>query len=162
MELIEGNYAPHMGATTTHGNAGYLTFFRNYASSQFAKPAVAGSMEVQTGNVAALEFDKGDVDMTVIGNVLGSSSSADLGTAPVSKTYIASGSDESSIFELGDGKSGVAYTTMWWQDVSMGRIGPLAPRRHPAGEGPIGCALALSSSLKEVVPSRYAHLSPRA
>src|SRR5262249_33048772 len=24
MELMEGNYAPHMGATTTHGNAGYL------------------------------------------------------------------------------------------------------------------------------------------
>ena len=36
MELMEGNWAPHMGATTTHGNAGYLTYFRNYASSQFA------------------------------------------------------------------------------------------------------------------------------
>ena len=45
MELIEGNYAPHMGATTTHGNAGYLTFFRNYASSQFAPPAVFGSTD---------------------------------------------------------------------------------------------------------------------
>lgn len=35
MELMEGNWAPHMGATTTHGNAGYLTFFRNYSSSQW-------------------------------------------------------------------------------------------------------------------------------
>lgn len=34
MELIEGNYAPHMGASNTHGNAGYLTFFRNYASTR--------------------------------------------------------------------------------------------------------------------------------
>ncbi len=42
MELMEGNYAPHMGATITHGNAGYLTYFRNYASSQFAPPAVYG------------------------------------------------------------------------------------------------------------------------
>ena len=31
MELMEGNYAPHMGATITHGNAGYMTYFRNYA-----------------------------------------------------------------------------------------------------------------------------------
>ncbi len=26
MELMEGNWAPHMGASTTHGNAGYLTY----------------------------------------------------------------------------------------------------------------------------------------
>ena len=80
MELIEGNYAPHMGATTTHGNAGYLTFFRNYSSSQFAPPAVAGSTDKQTGNITALQFMNGDIDMTVIGNVLGSSTATDLGT----------------------------------------------------------------------------------
>ena len=71
MELMEGNYAPHMGATITHGNAGYLTFFRNYSSSQFAPPAVDGSTDKQTGNIVAIQFDTGDINMTVIGNVLG-------------------------------------------------------------------------------------------
>ena len=121
MELMEGNYAPHMGATITHGNAGYLTYFRNYSSSQFAPPPVAGSTNGQTGNVTALQFDHGDIDMTVIGNVLGSSSSNDLGTAPVSSVYIGTGPDSPSIFELGDnanhdgtGKSDVAYTSLFW------------------------------------------------
>ncbi|HMF41873.1 MAG TPA: hypothetical protein VKQ32_14465, partial [Polyangia bacterium] len=84
MELMEGNYAPHMGASITHGNAGYMTYFRNYASSQFAPPAVAGSTDNQTGNISALQFDTGDIDMTVIGNVLGSATATSLGTAPVS------------------------------------------------------------------------------
>ena len=120
MELMEGNYAPHMGASITHGNAGYLTYFRNYSSSQFAPPAVAGSTAKQTGNITALQFDHGDVYMTVVGNVLGSSSAKDLGTAPVSTTYIASSSDSPSIYELGAGTGGgnamtdVAYTTLWW------------------------------------------------
>ena len=121
MELMEGNYAPHMGATITHGNAGYLTYFRNYSSSQFASPAVAGATGSQNGNVTSLQFDSGDIDMTVVGNVLGSSASSDLGTAPVSATYIASGPGPSSIFELGDnanhngvGMADVAYTSLWW------------------------------------------------
>jgi hypothetical protein len=115
MELMEGNYAPHMGATTTHGNAGYLTYFRNYASSQFASPAVAGSTAQQTGNIAAIQFDNGDLNMTVIGNVLGSSASNDLGTAPVSAVYIGTDSGSPSIFELGSaGKSDIAYTSLWW------------------------------------------------
>jgi hypothetical protein len=115
MELMEGNYAPHMGATITHGNAGYLTFFRNYSSSQFAPPAVYGSTERQTGNISAIQFDTGDINMTVVGNVLGSSATTDLGTAPVSLAYLGSGSDTPCIFELGaNGQSDVAYTTLWW------------------------------------------------
>src|SRR5262249_47811862 len=71
MELMEGNYAPHMGASITHGNAGYLTYFRNYGSSQFAHPTIAGTDTTQTGNVTALQFDQGDLGMNVVGNVLG-------------------------------------------------------------------------------------------
>jgi hypothetical protein len=44
MELVEGNYAAHVAASTTHGNGGYLTYFRNYVSSQQAshlEPTVA-------------------------------------------------------------------------------------------------------------------------
>jgi hypothetical protein len=114
MELMEGNYAPHMGATITHGNAGYLTYFRNYASSQFAKPAVYGSTDKQTGNIAALQFDTGDINMSVVGNVLGSSSATDLGTAPVSTTYFGSGSEKPAIFEMSSATTtDVAYTTLW-------------------------------------------------
>ena len=113
MELIEGNYAPHMGATTTHGNAGYMTFFRNYSSSQFAPPAVYGSTDLQNGNVTALDFPKGDIAMTVIGNVFGSASAGDLRTAAVSSVYVGTGSSASSIV-LVDSKTDVAYTSLVW------------------------------------------------
>jgi hypothetical protein len=108
MELMEGNYAPHMGATTTHGNAGYLTYFRNYASSQFAPPAVYGSTVPQTGNVTALQFDGGDIGMNVLGNVLG--------TSGVSAVYDAHDSSRFSIYELGAAGSGatdVAATSLY-------------------------------------------------
>ena len=105
MELMEGNYAPHMGASTTHGNAGYLTYFRNYASSQFALPnPVWGSTAAQTGNVTALEFDATDLGMNVLGNVLG--------TANVSTVYDAYDSSPKSIYELG-GASDVSATSLY-------------------------------------------------
>lgn len=108
MELMEGNFAPHMGATTTHGNAGYLTYFRNYASSEFAAPAVAGSTARQNGNIAALQFQGGDIGMNAIGNVLG--------RAGVSRVYDGYDSGRAAIFQLGDsgaGASDVAATTLF-------------------------------------------------
>lgn len=108
MELIEGNYAPHVGATTTHGNAGYLTFYRNYSSSQFAPPAVFGSNDPQTGNVTCVQFDGGDFGMNVLGSVLG--------TEGVSAVLDAYDSGPFSIFELGNngqGATDVAVTTLF-------------------------------------------------
>src|SRR5262249_36932938 len=108
MELMEGNYAPHMGASTTHGNAGYLTYFRNYASSQFAPPAVFGSTDAQTGNVTALQFDGSDVGMNALGNVLGADG--------VSTAYDAYDSGPMSIFELGNSGAGpndIAATSLF-------------------------------------------------
>jgi hypothetical protein len=108
MELLEGNYAPHMGASTTHGNAGYLTYFRNYASSVFAPPAVYGSTATQWQNVASLQFDGGDIGMNAVGNVLG--------TAGVSTTYDGFNINLVSIFQLGANGSGatdVATTTLY-------------------------------------------------
>ena len=109
MELMEGNYAPHMGASITHGNAGYLTYFRNYASSQFALPnPVWGSTARQTGNVAALQFDSPDLGMTVIGNVLGASGQ--------SVVYDAYSPSAGAVYELGAGGSGsmdVSATTLF-------------------------------------------------
>jgi hypothetical protein len=112
MELMEGNWAPHMGAAITHGNSGYLTYFRNYSSSQFAPPAVANSTAKQTGNVTALSFNLGDLNMTVVGNVLGSSTATDLGTAPVSKTYICYDSDGPCILWF-EKKGDIAETSIW-------------------------------------------------
>jgi hypothetical protein len=108
MELVEGNYAPHMGASTTHGNAGYLTYFRNYSSSYFAPPAVFGSTATQTGNVAALQFDGGDIGMNVVGNVLG--------MAGVSTVYDGYDSGPYCIYQLGANGSGatdVAVTSLY-------------------------------------------------
>ncbi len=123
MELIEGNYAPHIGATTTHGNSGYLTYYRNYSSSQFASPAVFGSTGPQTGDVTCLHFTLGDVDMNAMGNVLGSSKATDLATAALSSTYVGWGPSTFSIFQLADdanhdttaqeGMADVSYTTLW-------------------------------------------------
>jgi len=104
MELIEGNYAPHMGATITHGNAGYMTWFRNYASSQFAAPAVVGSTATQTGNMAALQFQMGDIGMNVLGNVLG--------TAGVSNAYDGTDSNQKLIYSLG-GASDVSARSLY-------------------------------------------------
>jgi len=122
MELVEGNYAAHVGASTTHGNGGYLTYFRNYVSSQQAPNPIVWSLPVlaQTGNVMALQIDATDHDMTVIGNVLGSTSNAalgvpvSLGTADLSKVYMAyADNSKPCIFCLG-AKNDVSATTLWW------------------------------------------------
>ncbi len=131
MELMEGNYAPHLGASNTHGNAGYLTYFRNYASSQLApNPIVWSQTDVsQYCNVESLQFDgpsssapgAGDNNMTAIGNVLGSTTSTtlgvppSLGTATPSQDYIAyDGTGDTAIFLLGSATD-LSATTLWWQ-----------------------------------------------
>ena len=108
MELLEGNYAPHVGASTTHGNAGYLTYFRNYSSSVFAPPAVFGSTSMQIQNVTALEFDAGDLGMNVVGNVLG--------MARVSTTYDGYDINNDAIYQLaarGSRASDIAATSLY-------------------------------------------------
>ena len=99
MELIEGNYAPHMGATVTHGNAGYFTFFRNYSSSEFAAPSVADSNLPRGNNITTLELQGTNVGMNVVGNVLGKA-----GVTQVYDNF--SDSAPPSIFELGQGIGG--------------------------------------------------------
>jgi hypothetical protein len=134
MELLEGNWAPHMGATITHGNAGYLTYFRNYASSQWspsksgqAQSAIVWSQPFapQYANVTALDFPAPDLNMTVIGNVLGSTADAseglpaDLGTtstgqgaAPAtSKVYTSADGSQLSIFLVD--QTAVPWTSIW-------------------------------------------------
>jgi len=145
MELMEGNYAPHMGATVTHGNAGYLTYFRNYSSSQFAAPPVAGSTAAQTGNITAVQFQKNDVAMNVVGNVLGSSKATDLGTAPISAVYVGTGSDKASIFEV-DSTSGVEWTSIF----AHGNYDTVTP----------GVVWSPSSAVRTLPPSFYLATKP--
>ncbi|HEX8796518.1 MAG TPA: glycosyl hydrolase family 28-related protein [Polyangiaceae bacterium] len=134
MELMEGNWAPHVGASTTHGNAGYLTYFRNYASSQWS-PSKAGQPQSaiiwsqpfapQYANVTALDFPSPDLNMTVIGNVLGSTGNAslglpaDLGTtstgqgaaAATSQAYTSADGSQLSIFLVD--QTTVSWTSIW-------------------------------------------------
>jgi hypothetical protein len=114
MELIEGNIAPHIGIATTHGNSGYLTFFRNYSSSQFASPVIWNDgTTVQTSNVEAMEFAGGDIGMNVVGNILGSTGTT---TALASQAYETADNGVPSIYTLGNGGSGlsdVAATTLF-------------------------------------------------
>jgi hypothetical protein len=134
MELLEGNWAPHMGATTTHGNAGYLTYFRNYASSQWS-PSIASKPQSaivwgqpfvgQYAQVSALAFPSPDLKMTVIGNVLGSTADgslglpADLGTtsdgqngAPAtSQVYTSANGSQLAIFLVD--QATVSWTSLW-------------------------------------------------
>jgi hypothetical protein len=134
MELMEGNWAPHMGATTTHGNAGYLTYFRNYASSQWSRSVAAQPMSAivwsqpfapQYANVACLDFPDTDVKMTVIGNVLGSTADAtlgqpaDLGTtstgqgSPAATTQVYTSADGSQLAIFLTDQTNVAWTSLW-------------------------------------------------
>jgi hypothetical protein len=134
MELMEGNWAPHMGASLTHGNAGYLTYFRNYASSQWSPSKTNQSSSAiiwsqpfapQYANVTTLQFDTPDLKMTVVGNVLGVSANAaalglppDLGTtstgqgAPPSPSKVYVTTDTGPAIMTVDQKA-VSWTSLW-------------------------------------------------
>jgi hypothetical protein len=73
MELIEGNFAPHLGADIVHGNSGWLTFYRNYASAQHRTLAA-----IQKSNVEAVGLEAFVINMNVLGNVLGTAGLANL------------------------------------------------------------------------------------
>ncbi len=67
MELFEGNWAAHMGAGAVWGNSGWLTFFRNYASSQQRRTPLVPEI----WDVEAMGLEGKGVAMNVVGNVLG-------------------------------------------------------------------------------------------
>ena len=130
MELLEGNYATHMSLTTTHGNAGYITFFRNYVSSQFATPWCidhmpgyvkvhdASNSKIQDANIAAFDLQGGNVNINVVANVLGSSDASNIGTSVLSRLFVnyTGNSNAAKIFttrDSGGGQSDVVYTSLW-------------------------------------------------
>jgi hypothetical protein len=66
MELVEGNYAPQIATENVWGNSGWMTIFRNQATSQ--QKRTPGS---ETYQIAAIAFEVMARNMNVVGNVLG-------------------------------------------------------------------------------------------
>lgn len=62
-ELFEGNHTPNLGSDATHGNNGWITIFRNYATGQ-------NSSGRATGYGRAIFSDGWNRQMNSIGNVL--------------------------------------------------------------------------------------------
>jgi pectate lyase-like protein len=62
-DLIEGNWAPNVAADSTHGNSGWQTFFRNYATGM-------NTGVPRTANVRAVGIDGFNREYNVVGNVL--------------------------------------------------------------------------------------------
>lgn len=131
-DLMEGNFAPKMGATMTHGNAGYNVYFRNYASTQFAAPPVAGfpANTVLTQAIGSFIFgggvngaggNGGDFGMSTVGNILGCTNTSglgiplSLGTAPCNTTTFSTTNDFGvGIYIFGSGSPG--NTNVVWQN----------------------------------------------
>lgn len=62
-ELIEGNWTPNMGPDATHGNNGWMTYFRNFARG-------LNSGGVQTGPIRCFGPGGWQRDLYSIGNVM--------------------------------------------------------------------------------------------
>ena len=62
-DLFEGNLAPNLGTDSTHGNNGWMVFFRNHATGR-------NSSGFTTGNIRGIGVDGWNLADTSIGNVL--------------------------------------------------------------------------------------------
>ncbi len=65
MDLFEGNWAANLSTDSTHGNSGFMTFFRNYSNGANSSPPAPDS-----GNRAAVGIGGYNREHTVVGNVL--------------------------------------------------------------------------------------------
>lgn len=95
MELVEGNYVPQIATENVWGNSGWMTVFRNVATSQQRRTAAN-----ETYQIAAIAFEAQTRNMNVIGNVLG---------APgVGLVYEVNsnppGANQAAVFRLGHGR----------------------------------------------------------
>jgi len=96
MELVEGNQAPQIATDTVWGNSGWMTVFRNHASSQQARTAAH-----ETYQIAAIAFEAKARFMNVVGNVLGAP-----GAGLVYEVHSnPPGPDQQTVYRLGHGKN---------------------------------------------------------
>jgi len=96
MELVEGNWAAQIATETVWGNSGWMTLFRNYASSQQQRTTAN-----ETYQIAAIAMEVKARSMNVVGNVLGAP-----GVGLVYEVHSSPpGPDQETVFRLGHGLS---------------------------------------------------------
>jgi hypothetical protein len=101
-DLVEGNHTPNLGSDTTHGNAGWMTHFRNYATGRNSMQYDIGATTGYSGaNLRAAGADAYSGPHTFVGNVLG----AAWGAASY-EWNAASHSGSPPIYRLGDNSNG--------------------------------------------------------
>ncbi len=104
-ELFEGNWAPNIGSDTTHGNAGWITFFRNYAPGR-------NSSGVPTSNVRAVGIDGYNREHDIVGNVLLQPNLVVNGMPPVYDcTDNGHCMDAAAVYRIGANSMGGDYTS---------------------------------------------------
>ena len=94
MELVEGNQAAQIATEAVWGNSGWMTLFRNYASSQQQRTAAN-----ETYQIAAVAFEVKARFMNVVGNVLGTPGLGLLYEVNSSPP----GPDQKTVYRLGHG-----------------------------------------------------------
>jgi len=105
-DLYEGNWSVNLGSDTTHGNAGWLTFFRNYASGRNGVPynIGGGTQGLPTANLRAAGMDNFSGASSFVGNVL---NAVDIGHGLVyEKTGLSYSTSASPVYNLGDNRDG--------------------------------------------------------
>ena len=96
MDLIEGNWAAQIATEKVWGNSGWMTLFRNYASSQQQRTSV------ETYQIAAIALESQSRYINVVGNVLGATGAGlvyqvNTGGNPPS------GPDQKTVYRIGHG-----------------------------------------------------------
>jgi hypothetical protein len=97
-DLFEGNWAANLGSDSTHGNAGWQTFFRNYANGRNSAPPSPDS-----GNVRAVGVDGYNREHTFVGNVLGN------GTQTVHESTSTDTLSAAAVYRVGANALGGSY-----------------------------------------------------
>src|SRR5207244_13650752 len=93
---FEGTWAANLGSDTTHGNAGWQTFFRNYANGVNSAPPAP-----DTGNLRAVSVDGYNREHTFVGNVLVAS-----GAKRVSESTSRATLGAAAVYRIGAGSLG--------------------------------------------------------
>ncbi len=101
MELVEGNYSPQIATENVWGNSGWMTIFRNYASSQQQRTDDTGNPTYpkETYQIAGISLEAEARNMNVVGNVLGAT-----GVGLVYEVHASPpGSTQATVWRLGQG-----------------------------------------------------------
>jgi Pectate lyase superfamily protein len=103
-DLFEGNWAANIGSDSTHGNAGWMTFFRNYATGRNSIPYdIGGQTGLPYQNLRAAGADAWSREHTFVGNVL---NAVDVGSGLTYEATASSHPSGTPVYRLGDNGNG--------------------------------------------------------